>query len=390
MSLQELAAMSRRYGEDPSFVIAGGGNTSWKDDGILYVKGSGTALATIQAEGFVHMKRAALARILFKDYSANNVKREALVLKHMLAARVPGETRRPSVETLLHDSLPFAYVVHTHPTLVNGITCAKAGEQTVKELFGDDVVWIPAINPGYTLAIAVKRSLEEYRERTGRSAQVIFLQNHGLFVASDTPQGIDDHHRRICTTIESRITQWPDFSGECRESEPFRPDDYREINYYRVILTNISRLHWAHKAHSKDWPNIPKWEAMFLKNNEISSFLLDETAFQGVARSFTPDHIVYSGSDPLFVSSGENLRNAWEEHVFKKQRIPKIVAVQDMGVFGVGQSAKQADLALQLFRDTVSISVFSRHFGGPLFMEPDKVHFINNWEVESYRANQVS
>ena len=61
MSTEILVEYSNRYGKNPLFVLAGGGNTSYKTEDTLYVKGSGTSLATITEEGFVKMDRAKLA-----------------------------------------------------------------------------------------------------------------------------------------------------------------------------------------------------------------------------------------------------------------------------------------------------------------------------------------
>jgi rhamnose utilization protein RhaD (predicted bifunctional aldolase and dehydrogenase) len=111
-NLTALAAMSNQYGSNPEFVLAGGGNTSFKDEKTLYVKGSGTSLATIQPEDFVVMDRAALAVIRTKKYSEDTTVREAEVLADMMDARCKGQTRRPSVETTLHDLLDWKFVLH--------------------------------------------------------------------------------------------------------------------------------------------------------------------------------------------------------------------------------------------------------------------------------------
>ena len=125
--LTALADMSNLYGSNPEFVLAGGGNTSYKNEDWLFVKGSGTALATIKPGEFVKMDRHALGAMWDKDYPAGEAEREAAVLADMMAARAPGENRRPSVETLLHELFAQRYVLHVHPAAINGITCAKGG-----------------------------------------------------------------------------------------------------------------------------------------------------------------------------------------------------------------------------------------------------------------------
>jgi rhamnose utilization protein RhaD (predicted bifunctional aldolase and dehydrogenase) len=191
MSITELIDISRSYGSNPEYVIAGGGNTSYKEGAVLYVKSSGAPLSDITAGGFVRMNRQALSRIWGKAYSPDPDRRESEVLADMMAAREAGEeTKRPSVETLLHDILPFVYVVHTHPSLVNGLTCSQEGEKAAEELFGGEVLWIPSTNPGYILARKVKNALEGYTAKHGKAPGIILLQNHGVFAGADDIPGI--------------------------------------------------------------------------------------------------------------------------------------------------------------------------------------------------------
>ena len=84
MDLSTLVKMSNTYGSNPAYVLAGGGNTSVKDDTTLYVKGSGTQLATIKAEEFVKMDRAKLAGIWDMKFSSEEKQREAEVLSAMM------------------------------------------------------------------------------------------------------------------------------------------------------------------------------------------------------------------------------------------------------------------------------------------------------------------
>ena len=153
MDLSTLVKMSNTYGSNPAYVLAGGGNTSVKDDTTLYVKGSGTQLATIKAEEFVEMSRARLNEIMKTDYPEDDVKRESLYLADVMAAVTDADkTKRPSVEALLHNLFAYTYVLHVHPTLVNGLTCGKGAKELSEQLLGKDVLWIDICKPGYTLA----------------------------------------------------------------------------------------------------------------------------------------------------------------------------------------------------------------------------------------------
>jgi rhamnose utilization protein RhaD (predicted bifunctional aldolase and dehydrogenase) len=366
MSLEALTEISRYYGKNPDFVLAGGGNTSWKDEDTLYVKGSGVSLAEAVPESFVKMDRRALAMIWEKQYPESSDERESAVLADLMAARKPGEEKkRPSVETLLHDILPFAFVVHLHPALVNGLTCSQRGEKTAEELFGKEAIWIATVNPGYVLSRIVKTAIDDYKSKNGKSAAVIFLQNHGVFVGGNSAEGVKEIYDRIMNKIGERVQRHPVFSDEKMLSTD------SQISDIIGILAGLAG------------------SAVFMRSGEIAALVRDRASFAPVSSAFTPDHIVYAGSDPLFAEANTSagINDAWKEYVDKTGRKPKIVAVQGLGVFGVGASEKAALLALELFRDAIKVAVYSQSFGGPLFMTKDKIDFINNWEVERYRAN---
>jgi rhamnose utilization protein RhaD (predicted bifunctional aldolase and dehydrogenase) len=381
MSLADVVELSRYYGSRSEYVIAGGGNSSFKDEGTLYIKGSGTSLGDIGPEGFVRMDRKKLALIWKKDYPAPADEREAAVLADMMAAREAGEEgKRPSVETLLHDILSFPFVVHLHPALVNALTCSRRGAEGAAELFPADTLWIPSSNPGFVLSRLAKDALDAYRGRTGKYAPVLLLQNHGVFVGANSPGGIREHYRRIMGTLEKKIIRKPDLGNE---SGLYGAS--REIG---ALLAEVAK---------ETEPGLKSAEVLFLRNNEIAALVKDRSSFYPLSGPFTPDHIVYAGSDPLFIetrgTSGDEqrelIRKAWKEHREKFGRNPKIAALQDLGVFGIGETEKTARLALELFVDGIHIAVYSEAFGGAQFMTADQKDFINNWEVERYRIGVV-
>jgi rhamnose utilization protein RhaD (predicted bifunctional aldolase and dehydrogenase) len=377
MSLQDLAEISRFYGSNSDYVIAGGGNASFKDRDYLYIKASGTSLAEARPGDFVKMNRASLGKIWEKTYPADTEAREAAVLTDMMAARAPGEEgKRPSVETLLHDILPFAFVVHSHPSLVNGLTCARNGREAARELFPESL-WLPSINPGYILSNAVKDAMDKCRAENGKAADAIFLQNHGIFVGADTIEGIKSVYGGLMKAIEGRIKRKPDdLDGEVSSPE------------------KVDSLAGALKQAAVRISGEAACFVQFERGGELSRFLAGKDAFAPLSSAFTPDHIVYAGSDPLFLDSDavKNLENAaaleqaMGMHREKTGRLPKIVAIQGLGVFGLDSSEKAAANAVELFKDAAKVAVYTESFGGPLFMPPEQIAFINNWEVERYRS----
>lgn len=369
MGIQELITLSRKYGKDPEFVLAGGGNTSCKDGKHLWIKASGFPLADIGEGGFAKMDEAGLADIWKKDYPSDPEAREEQALADLMNARSEGETKRPSVETLLHDLFPQAYVVHLHPPLVNGLTCSIRGEDAAEELFPEGFVWIPVVNPGYVLATEVKRAVEEYTARGKGAPSMVFLQNHGVFVAADNPDAIDRHYNTIMSRLAGAVPRRPDFS-------PVTVDGAQigELSEYLQEL-------------------LGKPACGFETNAEIMKLLENEQSFTPVSSSLTPDHIVYYGDRPLLVGNAADMDRqkgliAEGLRSYRQGRAadPKIVAVVGLGVFALGTSPKTVDTSMILFRDAVKISVYAEGFGGVRFMPQDKIDFIVNWEVEQYRS----
>lgn len=356
MSIEKLVVESRRYGSDDRFVLLGGGNTSFKKDGVLYVKASGTALGSIKEEGFVKMDLKRLDTIWTKTYSEEDDAREEEVLKDMMACRLDGEVSRPSVEALLHSLLPFPYVVHLHPALVNGVTCAVQGEQAVQKLF-PEALWIELVKPGFVLASVVRKRLQEIQKESGKTIRLIFLQNHGVFVGGENLQEIATLYDMILATIEAQVKRKPDFTE--------LPMDSTRISHIVETLEQVS----GKKVHTA-------W------NTELTRILSSQEAFAPVSSSFTPDHIVYSGFKPLWVGMDEDVQESYRKFEKEYGCEPKIVCVEKTGVFSCGEKP------LLLFLDSVKVSVYAESFGGPLFMTEEMILFIRTWEVEKYRNTQ--
>jgi rhamnose utilization protein RhaD (predicted bifunctional aldolase and dehydrogenase) len=135
--LDVIVKLSRFYGSDPSMVLAGGGNTSCKDADFLYVKGSGTALATMTRDGFVKMDRKQLSELANATLDEDPQVREAEFKDWVTAAQCePEKGQRPSVEALLHHLVSARYVVHSHATIANTLTCHTGGKRWPRRSWG--------------------------------------------------------------------------------------------------------------------------------------------------------------------------------------------------------------------------------------------------------------
>lgn len=351
--LSTITELSHEFGT-PEYVKAGGGNTSCKTADTLWIKPSGTTLAGLKPETFVAMDRARLGRLYAAETPAEPAAREELV-KNMMAAAVKPETPgRASVEAPLHDSIAARYVVHTHPSGVNGLTCALGGKAAAARLF-PDALWMPYIDPGYTLCMAVRKAVKAYRTDRGHEPSLLFLENHGVFVSGDEPADIRALYGRVTKALNER---------------------YAALNISPAVEVGAAPGAAA----------VAEWQGVLAEGLGADGAAVAASGrFDVGTGPISPDHIVYAKSYPFEgVLTVDNLR------AFKAERgyAPRVV-VTESAVLGVGASQKVAGLALELALDGARVKQLARAFGGVRYLGDVSRGFIENWEVESYRSKQA-
>ncbi len=371
--IQDLISISQFYGQDSRFVIAGGGNTSYKNTDKMWVKASGSSLATITEDGFAVMDRAKLNLMSEKTYSSNAAEREEQV-KNDLADATISKGKRPSVETSMHNVIDFAYVVHMHPTLVNGLMCAINAESDLKKLFGAKALYIEYTDPGYVLFKKVEDAIKAYRSEFKEEPQVIWLQNHGIFVAANNIKEIKILYTKILDSLEKQAPQPP------KVGEKIPP-----LGGQGAVLV----LPGLRMMLSADGLKTLKVR----KNGLVKHFYDTEEAQAKIAKPFTPDAIVYCKSNYVFLNDEEPadvLATAQKEipaFTSKFGYQPKVILIKGIGLVGVGDNAAQCDIILDVFEDAMKIAYLAESFGGTHPMTQEQIDFIDNWEVENYRRS---
>ena len=361
--LRELVRISHFYGNNKEFVIAGGGNTSYKSDNKIWVKASGIPLAGIDEKGFVCMSRDLLNRISYARYSNDPVKREAEVKKDLEDARIK-DHKRPSVETSLHNLFNFPYVVHTHPTVVNAMLCSKRARGKSLELFGNEILFIEYIDPGYTLFKKTEKELNNYKSIFGKEPSVIFLQNHGLIVCGNDFREIS----MITDNIVDKISSGFVYDIPSTTFLTADPDSEKLVS---ALMKFISGKNMS---------------LVFRNNLLIQSFVEDANSFINVSKPFTPDNIVYCKSKYLYLKNDiEDVIKKITDFQRKHSWLPKILAIKGTGLISIAESPESANISMDIFLDMMKVSFLSRNFGGPEFLSKEQIEFIDNWEVENYR-----
>lgn len=364
--IEDLIAISRKFGQDSRFVIAGGGNTSYKDENRLWVKASGHALATITEDGFAVLDRTLLNEMGEKAYNEDTAIREEQV-KNDLAVACVTKGRRPSVETSLHNCMGFAFVVHLHPTLVNGLMCSANAEAACGEIF-PEALYIEYTDPGYTLFKKVYDRINAYKAANGKEPQVIFLQNHGIFVGGDTTAEIEGIYSEILGKLEAKVAALPEGGSEVS------PAVTDVIPAIRQMLSRSGR----------------GLKTLKVTKNALVDYFLDGSR-EKIAAPFTPDIIVYCKSAYIFIDaeSDEEILKQAEEKIeafaAEKGYTPKVLLIKGIGLVAVGDNFKNAQIITDVFTDAMKVAFYAQSFGGEHPMEKAWIDFIDNWEVENYR-----
>jgi rhamnose utilization protein RhaD (predicted bifunctional aldolase and dehydrogenase) len=347
--LETIVALSHQFG-GVDYVKGGGGNTSMKSETTLWVKPSGTTLAGLQADSFVTMDRKKIDALYGVATPSESAAREALV-KEMMGAAVLNDAGRPSVEAPLHNVFEATFVVHTHPALVNGLTCGAAGEAACKLLF-PEALWVEYIDPGYTLCMEVRRHIQDYAKVHGHEPALLVLQNHGIFVAANTAEEI---HVLYGQVMDALAGAYAAAGVSTAAVTPEAPEGEDEAPLLKELL------------------------------GADAAYAVSSGSFSVAPGPITPDHLVYARA---FAYDGALTSEGLAAYQSERGYLPKVIVTLGR-VYGVGTSQRNAELALELALDGAQVIGLAEAFGGICYMSDAQREFIENWEVEAYRQKQA-
>ncbi|MEA1887127.1 MAG: class II aldolase/adducin family protein [Bacteroidota bacterium] len=361
---REIISLSRYYGSNPEYVIAGGGNTSYKEGDSLWIKASGASLADIDESGFVCLSRKKLDKISDAVYSKNPGKREEEVKQDLKSAIIGNTNKRPSVETSLHNLLNYSYIVHTHPFTVNALLCSVKAEQLTGKLFGDEVLFVEYTDPGYILFKKTEKEVSKYIKLHSKEPSVIFLQNHGMIVCGENAGDIHSQSDRITRIVKSLFTR----KLPALDFLPAGNDSKGIIDQFNRYLENRGLT------------------CVFNNNDLIKLYVQGDKEFKRTARPFTPDNIVYCKSKYLFPGGkAEKIISDMESFESRNDYYPRIIGLEKTGLLSLGNNKQSATRSMEVFQDMMKISYLSENFGGPKFLTLEQINFIDSWEAENYR-----
>jgi rhamnose utilization protein RhaD (predicted bifunctional aldolase and dehydrogenase)/NAD(P)-dependent dehydrogenase (short-subunit alcohol dehydrogenase family) len=375
---------SRLLGQDPSLVLHGGGNTSVKireknilgeDEDILYVKGSGWDLATIEEAGFSPVRMQHLLK-LAKLPSLSDTQMVNELKTQMTRANAPS----PSVETILHAILPYKYVDHTHADAVVTITNSVNGYNRIKEIYGDTVVIIPYVMPGFDLAVVCgeKFALEVTDKTIG-----MVLMNHGIFSFGETAKESYQRMIELVGYAEAYLQQNKAYPS---------PKEKQPIPENENLAQNLAQLRYK-LSKSAGFPVIMNNH----RDSKTMAFVkredLDIISQQAPA---TPDHVIRTKRLPML---GQNLEAYIEDYkkyfdTYKSESqtmldaIPRIILDQELGMCTIGRNAKEASIVNDIYQHTIEVIESATNLGGYQGLSAKDIFAVEYWDLEQAKLRQ--
>lgn len=371
---------SRLLGQDKSLVLHGGGNTSVKvtaanifgePEELIYVKGSGWDLGTIDERGFSPVRMGPLLRMA-KLPAMTDSQMENELITSMTRAGAP----TPSVETILHASLPFKFVDHTHADAIIAITNSPNGEARIREIFGESVVIIPYIMPGFDLA---RLCADLFPKHATAQTEGMILMNHGIFTFGATARESYERMIRLVTKAEDYLKAKKAWSIDL-QPETFAPDHLE----FAKLRREVSDVAGAPVI-------LARRDQAFARHAEVATL-----SQQGPA---TPDHVIRTKRVPMVGRELKRFVADYEEYFVQNaararqplkmlDAAPRVILDRDFGLVTSGRTAKDAAIAAEIYEHTIEIILRAKALGGWEALSSADLFAVEYWELEQAKLTK--
>ena len=376
---------SRLLGRQPELVLHGGGNTSVKtrapdlfgdQQELLYVKGSGWDLATIEAAGFAPVRLDALHRMAELETLSDGD------MVHMQRAAMTDPTApNPSVEAILHAIIPFAFVEHTHADVVVTITNTDGGEDIIRAIYGERVLIVPYVMPGFVLA---KKVYELTRNVDWSKIEGMVLLGHGAFSFADDAKTSYERMIRLVSEAEGYLKQGGATSFASARSAT-------------VDLIKLARIR---KAVSD-----ARGEAMLasLDDGKAAAGFSNLADVDAIATRgpLTPDHVIRTKRIPVIVGDDpeedmqayvSTYRAYFEQHTDGNltclDTAPRWGIWPGCGALSFGRSLKEAGIIADIVGHTMRAIQQAETLGGWQALAEKDIFEVEYWELEQSKLGK--
>jgi rhamnose utilization protein RhaD (predicted bifunctional aldolase and dehydrogenase)/NAD(P)-dependent dehydrogenase (short-subunit alcohol dehydrogenase family) len=384
--LAQRVYTSRLLGRDKTLVLHGGGNTSVKitqkdilgrEEPILYVKGSGWDLEKIEAAGFSpvrmdHLVALAGLEALPDPQMVNEMR------THMLRADAP----TPSIEAILHAILPYKYVDHTHANAVLTLCNTPDGERRIRDLYGDSVVVIPYVMPGFDLA----RVCAQLFARDAKPATIgMVLMNHGIFSFGATARESYERMIALVDRAEQALAKAGAWEVAVVPASPPKGVMRQQVAGLRQELARATGAPVILACHSDPA------SLAFARRPDVAAI-----SGRGPA---TPDHVIRTKRVPMVGRDVAAYARAYatyfSEHSAAAREpktmldpAPRVVIDPELGVCTVGRTAGDAQVVFEIYQHTMQIIQRAEKLGGWRALPAKELFEVEYWDLEQAKLRK--
>ncbi|MEI7645026.1 MAG: bifunctional aldolase/short-chain dehydrogenase [Chloroflexales bacterium] len=383
--LGQCVYASRLLGADPDLVLHGGGNTSVKivrptifgePEALLYVKGSGSDLARIAAQDFAPVRLDHLRRLTTLETLSDSQWHNELRGSVVDASAPP-----VSVEAMLHALLPAKYVFHTHSDAVLAITNTPGGAERIRAIYGDTVVIVPYVRPGFPVAKHCAAIFQA--ELSARTTGVVLLR-HGLFSFGETAQAAYDQMISLVNQAEAYLASYPVPPAPVNMPDP-QLILRQELAELRLAISGAAGTPMILATHSDEQT------LRFAQRPDLAVI-----SQQGPA---TPDHVIRTKRVPMLGRNVAAFRADYEAYVQEHQSrtsfaltmldpAPRVVLDPALGMVAVGRSAQEAHISGEIYRHTMTIIAQATAIESYLSESAAEVFDFEYWELEQAKLKR--
>jgi rhamnulose-1-phosphate aldolase/alcohol dehydrogenase len=361
---------------------------------VLWVKGSGSDLATIKAEQFTGLKLDEVLPLQEREGMSDEE-----MVAYLASCQLRPDMPRGSIETLLHAFVPYPHVDHTHPDAINMICCARGGEDLAAECFGEEALWIPYIRPGFTLSKRVGEAV-----KNNPNARFVLLAKHGLVTWGDT------HEESYGRTIEA-INRAAEFVAS-RAAEPFGGQAVEPLSPERreaLLAEVLPALRGALSSGSEEASH--KILRTDYTSEDVLKFVCgrDSKELSQIGAA-CPDHLVRTKVKPLWmdfdpekegadelkakVRKGVNAyRSEYEAYFSRHEEAdeemsdpnPRVVLIPSVGIIGAAHNAKEANLSRDFAYRAIAVMRGAHALGGYVSLTEEESYAVEYWPMELYK-----
>ncbi|WP_208590923.1 bifunctional aldolase/short-chain dehydrogenase [Gracilibacillus suaedae] len=400
--LASLVYRSNLLGSDRAVVNIGGGNTSSKtmekdfkgdDIEVMWVKGSGSDLATMKAHNFTGLKLDDIRPLLEREDMSDEE-----MVEYLSHCMIDSKHPRSSIETLLHAFLPFKQVDHTHPDAIISIACADNGKEIAEEIYGDRFVWVPYIRPGFKLSKMIAEGVKD-----NPRAELVIMEKHGLVTWGETSKESYNKTIAIINEAESYINQ------KAQGQTLFGGDKYQSVakEERENLLAEVMPLVRGQVSNDK------QMLATYNDDDDVLAFVnsvnVEQLSQVGAA---CPDHLVHTKRVPLYIDwdpqSGDidllkekitkGIKAYQEEYVayFERNKnegdeimetAPRIILIPGLGMINTGKDWKAANISEQLYHRAIAVMSGATVLGNFVSLNEEESYLIEYWPLELYKLS---